>query len=333
MESNTSSDQEVTRAIILSLRDGISSFNSLCDSILNMDLTSPDTFDYEHIRVLIVNTEQAMRKTTQEAEGKLGKLDEDTENLTAQLHALAKVRDDNILNLDHLKTKLDAETQSLKNSEETLEQARTLLQNNEDVLNKQRSRKSTATAIAGASPAMLIVPVIGWIAAIAMAAGGGVEISEAEKAVHVAKEEVEKAECQVKTFSDKVSDYQSKISKSECDIRQTDGELERVRGRISGVQQQRVALAEFQVQMRDTVHLLGCLNGAANALELQTKRSILLEPVMKVIGEMVKVAGGILGKEILEDADLTNLINAMREKSRRLADICASHDSSVLSPY
>ncbi|XP_041934373.1 uncharacterized protein LOC121697118 isoform X3 [Alosa sapidissima] len=196
MESNTSSDQEVTRAIVLSLRDGISSFNSLCDSILNMDLTSPDTFDYEHIRVLIVNTEQAMRKTTQEAEGKLGKLDEDTENLTAQLHALAKVRDDNILNLDHLKTKLDAETQSLKNSEETLEQARTLLQNNEDVLNKQRSRKSTATAIAGASPAMLIVPVIGWIAAIAMAAGGGVEISEAEKAVHVAKEEVEKAECQ-----------------------------------------------------------------------------------------------------------------------------------------
>lgn len=162
-----------------------------------------------------------------------------------------------------------------------------------------------------------------------MAIGGAIDMDEAEKAICAAKEEVEEAESQVEKYSDKVSDYQSKISQTKRAMRQADEDLTRIGERLSEIQRQRQALAQFQEKMRGAVHQLGRLSGSAHVLELQTQRSILLEPVMKLLEEVVEMAGKVTGHQMLRDEGVLSLVEALRDRNRRLAALSASHTPAL----
>ncbi|KAL2091997.1 hypothetical protein ACEWY4_011795 [Coilia grayii] len=275
-----------------------------------------------------------MESTMQEAERGLKKLDESTEDLTAKQYEYGRQREQKLLILNNLNDKLKAERQCLANSKEALENARKHLQINEDTLERQRRRENTAATVTRVGIGVTIIPIVGWVAGPAMAIGGLLELDEAEKAIKVAKEEVGRSESQVNTYSAKVSDYQSQIPKSELDINQRDEELRRIREKLSNVQLQRVALAEFQKKMRKVAHLLGLLSGRANVLEVQTRTFISLEPVMRVMVELVKLAVDIPRNQILSDRNVMSLVDAMRENNNRLLALCASmSQSSELQNY
>ncbi|XP_062393161.1 uncharacterized protein LOC134080639 isoform X2 [Sardina pilchardus] len=274
-----------------------------------------------------------MKKTVQNAERSLRELDQNTENLMLQQHQSDEKRKQCQLHLDNLETKLEGENNLLNNAEDALKQANKHLQTKKDELQRQHNREKTAAIVTGVGLGLTIIPVVGWVAGPIIAIGGAIELDEAEKAIRDAKEEVAEEKSRITTYSDRISDYQSKIKERERQIRQTDEDLNRIRQKLSEIQCQREAMAKFQQKMRSAVHLLGHLNGPAHVLELQTRRSILLEPVTRVMEELVKVACEIPGNQILRDEVVMSLVRAVREKEQRLAAICASHNSSALERY
>lgn len=151
-------------AVILPLRDGLSSFISLYDALLRVNHSSLNLIGSEGIRQLIVRAEQDLRRASDEAEGGLRQLDQDTEKLTAQQHTSSREREEKIQSLNNLKTKLHGKKESLATSEEALKQAKKHLQEEKDELKKQRDRKKTAEVVTGVGLAVTLIPIVGWVA-------------------------------------------------------------------------------------------------------------------------------------------------------------------------
>ncbi|KAF5890088.1 cancer-associated 1 protein-like isoform X2, partial [Clarias magur] len=142
----------------------------------------------------------------------------------------------------------------------------------------------------------------------AMMIGGGVELDQAGRAVSMAKEEVKKSETEVNKYGSKVPEYESKISQIKCDISQKDEKLKQTREGIGKAKKQIASVAEFQKKARSAIQLLGVLSGRANAAELQTRRFILQEPVVKVMDDVMKATEQITGNELLNSNDMPRLI-------------------------
>lgn len=157
-----------------------------------------------------------------------------------------------------------------------------------------------------------------------MVIGGGIEIGQASQGIRTAEEEVSNSEARVEKYRRKVDEYERKISETNSNVGQKDREIEEIRGKIQKTKKQREAVAEFQSKVRRAVHILGVLNGKAHVVENQTHRLILQEPVMKVMEDLMKLAGDITGNQLLSNEGIPKLIDRMRENNRRLAATCAS---------
>ncbi|XP_072531209.1 uncharacterized protein [Salminus brasiliensis] len=225
--------------------------------------------------------------------------------------------------LENLRTEKESNEDLLQKSRDALEVARSNLSSARSTLRKQKKRENTAAFVTGVGVGLFIIPVAGWIAGSALVVGGITEMEEASEAIKVAEKEESESESDVEMYRDKVSDYKAEISQAKQDIRQNRDRKEQICTDIRKVKEQRAAVADLQVKVRRAVHILSVLSGRAKVVEGQTRRHIVLEPVMKVMEEVMKAAGEITGNQLLFNGDIPRLLDAMRGNNRKLAAICS----------
>lgn len=146
-------------------------------------------------------------------------------------------------------------------------------------------------------------------------------------AVDSARREVDSCESQVTSYRNKVSEYNSLIIDAKYKIRDVDYKIDQTDAELRGLSERRGAVADVQEKMRRVVNQLGVLCGVGNVAELQTRRLVLLEPVMKVMEDMTTALGRISGDELLNTQGIRSLMERMRRNQaqlRRLVDASPS---------
>ncbi|XP_047672037.1 uncharacterized protein LOC113650574 [Tachysurus fulvidraco] len=315
--------------VLISLKGGISSLKEVYKALkTDIHPLTRKCSNYDYIRQQIVQAHQLLKQSEQEASSGLKSLDENLERLIQEEGKLKQEINDTILTLDNFRKEKESNEYLLSVSQGALEQTRRNLNSAIHTLQAQQKRKYDAEIVTGVGAGVLVIPIIGWIVGPAMIIGVAVELDQANKAVQVAQEEVRKSENEVRNYELKVSHYVSKISQTECDISQKVDQLKQIREGIQKVKKQSQSVAEFQGKVRGAVNLLGVLRGRVSVAEHQTRRSILQEPEMKVMEDVMKAIEQITGNELLYRNDLPRL-NEMKENIQQLAAICASENSSI----
>ncbi|XP_060721277.1 leucine zipper protein 1-like [Tachysurus vachellii] len=314
--------KNTAEAVLIPLKGGISSLNEVYKALIKADVdpVTGKCSNYDYIRQQIVQAHQLLKQSEQEASSGLESLDENLERLIQEEGKLKQEINDTILTLDNLKEKKESNEKILRAVQGALEQTR---RNLDSAIHAQQKMKRDAKIVTGVGAGVFTIPIIGWIAGPAMIIGGVGELNQTNKAVQVAQEEVRKSENEVRNYELKVSHYVSKISQTVRDISQKDDQVKQIREGIKKVKKQSQSVAEFQGKVRGAVNLLGVLSGRVSVAHGLTRRSILQEPVMKVMEDVMKAIEQITGNELLYRNDLPRLINQMKENNQRLAAICA----------
>ncbi|XP_060720798.1 uncharacterized protein LOC132842150 [Tachysurus vachellii] len=317
--------KNTAEAVLIPLKGGISSLNEVYNSLIEADVdpVTGKCSNYDYIRQQIVQAHQLLKQSEQEASSGLKSLDENLERLIQEEGKLEQEMNNTKLTLDNFREKKESNEKLLRESQGALEQTRRNLDSAIHTLQDQQKRKRDAEIVTGVGAGVLFIPIIGWIAGPTMIIVGAVELDQANKAVQVAQEEVRMSENEVRKYELKVSHYMSKISQTERDISQKDDQLKQIHEGIEKVKEQKQSVGQFQEKVRGAVNLLGVLSGRVSVAEHQTRRSILQEPVMKVMEDVMKAIEQITGTELLFGNDLPKLINQMKENNKQLAAICA----------
>ena len=159
-----------------------------------------------------------------------------------------------------------------------------------------------------------------------MVIGGQIDMIEASEAAGTARREIENCESQVRSYSGKVSEYRNLIHKAVCDIQEVDCRIREMEAKRRGVSVKREVVADVQAKVRRTVHQLGLLCGVGSVAELQTRRLILLEPVMKVMEEMTTALGQITGDDLLHTEGIKSLMWDMRKNQNELKQLADTNN-------
>ncbi|XP_047671589.1 uncharacterized protein LOC113650517 [Tachysurus fulvidraco] len=323
--------KNTAEAVLIPLKGGVSSLNEVYKALIEADVdpVTGKCSNYDYIRQQIVQAHQLLNQSEKEASSGLKSLDENLERLIQEEGKLKQEMNDTNLTLDNFRKEKESNENLLRVSQGALDQTRRILNSAIHTLQVRQKKKQDAEIITGVGAGLLVIPIIGWIVGSAMILGGAVELDQANKAVKVAQEEVTKSENEVRNYELKVSHYVSKISQTERDISQKDDQLNQIREGIEKVKKQSQSVAEFQGKVRGAVNLLGVLSGRVSVAEHQTRRSILQEPMMKVMEDVMKAIEQITGNELLYRNDLPRLINQMKENNQQLTATCVSENSSI----
>ncbi|XP_031436472.1 uncharacterized protein LOC105909796 [Clupea harengus] len=327
--------RELAQAVIGPLKSGLHSFNNVSDMLLsvNADIVLPGCRTFNKIRQEIKNMKQQMEKSELVAGNELQRLDWETERLTAEQSHLANERRQREGELGTFKTQLESHRSSLESYNEALRTEKRNLESAEDTLRRQRQRRDEAETIRNAGFFVTLIPIAGWIAGPAMMIGGQIDMIVASEAAGTARREIENCESQVRSYSGKVSEYWNLIHKAVCDIQEVDCRIREMEAKRRGVSVKREVVADVQAKMRRTVHQLGLLCGVGSAAELQTRRLILLEPVMKVMEEMTTALGQITGDDLLHTEGIKSLMWDMKKNQNKLRQLADTRDTGLYNEY
>lgn len=317
------------------LKDGLSSINRVYETLTDVavDPLGGQCRNYSYIIEQIGQAKQSLQQSEQAASAGLRSLDENIENLTQDEGRLEQERRATQQTLDNLETEQKSNNKLLKQSEDSLEQAKRHLSSARDTLQSQEQRKHTAEIVTGVGAGLFVIPIFGWVAGSAMVIVGAVELSEASDAVKTAKEEEENSESEVDKYRSKVSDYNSQISQTKHKISQKLDQVEQIRQKIQKLKEQKTAVADLQENVRKAVHILSILSGRVSVVECQTRTFIYLKAVMQVIEDVMKSAGDIGGSQLLCNRGVPQLLDIIRENSRKLAAVCDSSNDAGDEEY
>ncbi|KAL7883414.1 hypothetical protein SRHO_G00010720 [Serrasalmus rhombeus] len=282
-------------AFIEPLQDGLNSIKQVCEALSEADVNafSGQCSNYNYIREQIVQAQQSLERSEQAAATVLRSLDERIEILTQDEGKLEQEMTATQETLENLKIQQLSNEKLLSESKGALELAKTNLSTAREALQELEERRDYAESVRNAGWGVTLIPIIGWIAGPIMIAVGEAEIAQATEAIEVAEKEVRASKKEKKKYKRKVSDYKSEISKTERNIKQKHKKAGRIHEEIGKVNQQRDAIAEFQEKVRSAVRVLSQMSGTSRVAEIQTRRFVLQEPVMKVMEDLMKAADRI----------------------------------------
>ncbi|KAG7324571.1 hypothetical protein KOW79_012587 [Hemibagrus wyckioides] len=322
--------KNTAQSVIVPLKNCISSLDRVYEALVATDV-HPFTghcSNYEYIRQQIVQAWQSMQLSDQAATTCLRRLDEALETLTRDKGTLTRQKNTTECTLNSLRTEQDSNEKLLQKSQEALQQAETNLNSTKEMIQRQERREETASRVARVGLAVTLIPFIGWVVGPALMIGSVIEMNEASKALKIAEEELQKFKKQVETYTSKVSDHKFKIVQTDRNIRKMDQKLKRILNQIDMLKKQRRSLAELQLKVRRSVHVLSILSGQVNVLEQHTRVYIVYEYVLQVMEEVMQTAEEITGNKLLCDTEVLRLVGKMRQNNRHLRAICASRNNA-----
>ncbi|KAG7225312.1 hypothetical protein INR49_014609 [Caranx melampygus] len=215
---------------------------------------------------------------------------------------------------------VDRATETLT-AEQTLETERGNLQTAENTLSDMRAKRDEAQRIRDIGIGAVMVGV------------GQVDMDRASEAADTARQEVANCESQVNSYSNQVQHYNSLIGQAQCDITAADNKIHETDAKLRDMSVKRGVVADIQDKMRRAVTHLALLSGVGSVVELQTRRLILLEPVMKVLEQMTSILGQISGNELLHSEGILSLMEDMKMNHRNLKELADTNKSTDMITY
>lgn len=158
-------------------------------------------------------------------------------------------------------------------------------------------------------------------------------MDEASDAVGIARREVDSYESYIRYYNNKVSEFQNNIYSSQQKVRDADHKLQQTQADLCALSARRVVVADVQSKIRRVVNQLGLLCGVSSVAELQTRRLVLLEPVMKVLGEMTPVLVRITGEEMLNTEGIKSLMGHMKNNYEKIKQLAAAKQNADYEYY
>ncbi|XP_036433487.1 uncharacterized protein LOC118812519 [Colossoma macropomum] len=325
------------KAVSPSLKSGIRSLNALTISLLDIDkdlmYVAKDDFKFREIRSAIVNAQQKLGEAESAACGELKLVDYRYEKLMVRKGNLSRQQESIKNNLQNLKCQQRNNKATLDMYKAHRNSAENRLREVREELMRQRRNVEEAEALRDAGIGITFIPIVGWIAGPIMITAAENDIENATFNVEQAEETVGKSESLVQHYSWKVSDYERKIDQTRNEISKTEDELRQIGWEIDEVLMQRKKIADFQEKMRNSVKVLGCLAGTCNVAEIQTRCFVLLEAMMKLLQDFVRLAEGLREDRLLRDEGIKALITNLQVNYIKLKAIAVPPDTSAIEDY
>uniref|UniRef100_A0A3B3HBF2 Uncharacterized protein n=1 Tax=Oryzias latipes TaxID=8090 RepID=A0A3B3HBF2_ORYLA len=245
---------------------------------MNSDIVLPGCQTFDNIRQEIQDMKQHLEESEQIAVGELQPLDEEIESLTAEQSSLEEQRKRREGELKDLTLELESLRSSLQSYNEALRTEKRNLQSAETTLCNMRRKRDEAETIRNVGVGLLLIPIVGLIPG--------------------------------KKFN---MEYFSLITSKRVDIaRKANRRIRETRLKLQSVSVTRSTVADFQSKTRRAVHQLGLLCGVGSVAELQTRRLILLEPVLNVMEEMIVALGLVNRDDLLHSKNMERIMWDMR---------------------
>ncbi|RVE64484.1 hypothetical protein OJAV_G00126260 [Oryzias javanicus] len=304
------------------LLKGLRSLNSLSEMLLstNTDIILPGCQTFDDIRQEIEEMKQHLEESEQIAVRELQHLDEETESLTAEQSHLENQKRRREGELENLKLQLDSHRSSLKTYKDALETEKNNLQSAERTLRDMRRKRDEAEKMRNVGIGLMFIPFIGLIPGAVLTAVGQTDLNSASDRVDRARSEIQRCESQITSYSNQVSRYEGFVSQAQNDIQVANWKIHEIRLKLQTLSVTRTTVADFQSKTRRAVHQLGLLCGVGSVAELQTRRLILLEPVMNMMEEMMEALGRITGDDLLYSEGIKGVMWGMKKNQRMLSD-------------
>ncbi|KAL2096512.1 hypothetical protein ACEWY4_008660 [Coilia grayii] len=327
--------QVLAKAVMVPLKTGLCSFSNVLEMLIsvNADIVLPGCQTFDEIRREIEAMKTHMEESEQVAKAELQHVDGETERLTAEQSDLARQKSQREGELKNLQTQLQSYRSSLDNYNARLRTATRGLQTAEATLRDMRERRDHAERVRNAGIGLMFIPIVGLIAGSVMVGVGQTDMNQASQAADTARREVRECQSSVNQYSGEVSRCNSQISKAQHDIQQTDSKIRETEARLQAMSAKREVVADVQAKMRRAVHQLGLLCGVGSVAELQTRRLVLLEPMMKVMEEMTTTLAKIAGDDLLKTEGIQSLMEDMRGNQAKLLQKAKTNDDSAEAYY
>ncbi|KAL7389494.1 hypothetical protein ABVT39_004973 [Epinephelus coioides] len=327
--------RKLAEAVIGPLKSGLQSFNTVTDLLLsvNADIILPGCQTFDEIRKEIESMKQELERSEQVAKQELLKLDGDTERLTAEQSCLAEEKQKREGELQKYRIELKSHQESLERNQEKLRQARCRVKKAEEAYDDMKRRRDEAETKRNVGIGLMAIPFIGWVAGPLLVGVGQKEMDQSSDLMNSARSEVREFESQEERFSRNVSEYRSKISQSQANIQNTDARIRQTEASLKDLSKKREVVADIQAKTRQAVRQLGRLSGVGSVAELQTRRVILLEPVMKVMEEMTSALAQITGDQLLHSEGIQSLMLDMRKNREKLFQLADTRDTHSDDDY
>ncbi|XP_028828964.1 uncharacterized protein LOC114786195 [Denticeps clupeoides] len=309
------------------LKNGLQAFNNVSDMLLSVkaDIVPAGSWIFNDIRQQIVNMKEWMEKAEGEVSRELRKLDVETERLTAEQRDIEEQKKQREGEIETFKITLLSHKNSLEQYTQALETERRNLKTAKDTLEDMRQKRDHAQTVRDVGIGLFAIPIVGWIAGAVMVGVGQTDMDRASDAVEEAAKEVHKCHCQVSLYTNNVSEYESLIHEARLDILRAETRILELKVKLDSVSLKRGMVADIQAKVRKADHQVGVLCGVGSCVELQTRHLILLEPVMKVMEEMISALGRITGEDLLNGEGLTGLMSHMKMNHEKFKQLAAAN--------
>ncbi|XP_056331460.1 uncharacterized protein si:dkey-85k15.6 [Danio aesculapii] len=319
-------DLQSMETVVEPLNDGIICICYICKHLLDAQV-DPNTgmcSNYRQIRRHIEHAEQYIARSEKTIKVKLQNLDECMEQLIKEKGNAEQQRRQKHQTKNELHIEKDSAEESLENSREALEQAKKNVASDKKEIEREKLSMIKGGVVAVIAPYVSVIPIVGWFAGPDMMTDGIFTMAYAYKAMKEAEDDLEENESRVGKYRRKVSDYQSKISKIESEIEETDELLDKIQCEIEEVKQHLDYTADIQEMVRKAVNLLSVVSGRVTALERQTRRFILWEPVIKVMEEVMEAVTNVADNRLLYNHGVGGLMRILLENVGELLALCSS---------
>lgn len=147
---------------------------------------------------------------------------------------------------------------------------------------------------------------------------GETDLSSARDQVNRAHEEVKKSDDEINKSNQKISEYNELICKAHKETEEVNRKIGVNEAELQALSEKRKTVGDLQGKTREVFHHLGLLSGVGSAAELQTRRQILVETIMKVTNELTPVLTQIMGDGLLPTEGLKRIMEHMETNNRKL---------------
>ncbi|KAL0172562.1 hypothetical protein M9458_032873 [Cirrhinus mrigala] len=314
------------------LKKGIVAICNICVSLkkAHVSPTTDTCSNYKQIRKHIEDAEQCLKTSETVIKEKLGYLDERMEQLIREKHNVEQQKKEKSLAMDNFRIKKKSAEESLESFKAALEQAERSVESANYAIRAHQDRMDSCNDLATAGTVLLAIPIFGWIAGPIMMSEGERGFEEASNALRDAQWDKLDCESQVRNCNEKVFHYEGIISRTQTEIEQTSEALKRIEVEIKEVQKHLEDTGNIQNMVRRSVNLLSVLSGRITAVERQTQRFILCQPVVKAMDDVMKAVVIIAENN---DGIPGRLINTLRKKVGELQALCNSPSNSEHDSY
>ncbi|XP_036374388.1 uncharacterized protein LOC118770730 [Megalops cyprinoides] len=214
-------------------------------------------------------------------------------------------------------TTLETYRQSLADAQRNAESAR----NN---LNGLRRKQQESEAVRNAGIGIMFIPIIGTIIGAVMVGVSQTDLDNAKWAAERAENELRNWQGQVNSYDTKLREKQWQKQQRKSEIEYCQQTLGQIEWSLQDVNQQRTIIARVQEKLRSAVNILGTLAGRASVAETQTRRIVLLAPVVNILGEIIKLTLQIAGNkkyQILSQPCVRDAIQSLQEIYKKVSAI------------